>query len=229
MAWDWIASAIDWLGETATNVLGEAGTDILTDVVVGAGVGALVSAVSDGDVGEGLLYGATGGLVLGGIQQIGKGFFEDFSLFGAKESAEAIDAEDWDIVRAEVEGIEGVPRIRPEQAKIVHKPDGAWNKWMGKITGSWGDESTAALLTIGGPMLAGAFTEDAEERMVKLKEREFATAEAQRAERLASQRAALGSMDVAPGEFAPGVSVAEQVKRRGLTGFSKEAAGVTLS
>ena len=60
-----IGAATTWVGSFFTGSTGIL-TDIIGGAVIGAATGAVVAAVTDGDIGKGAIYGAIGGAVIGG-------------------------------------------------------------------------------------------------------------------------------------------------------------------
>jgi hypothetical protein len=199
--------------------------------VVGAGVGALTAAVGGKDISDGLLYGAAGGLVVGGLWELGKNFFDDFSLTKNQQRQEIMN--ETASAKQEVLGTSGLKTSISMNEKVAggggYTPaamaatTGGGDSKGGGLWSKIGDESIAAGLQIGGSVLKGAFGGDtAEDKMVDLKEDEFEELKRQRTR--AEQ--AVANYNVPQGTQMSGLTVAEQVKRNREVGFSKEAAGV---
>jgi len=237
MAWDWLSSLWDTIVDTTTDTLsgdslwGDVATEALTTSVIGAGIGALVSAVSDGDIGEGLLYGATGGLVAGGLSEFGSKYFDNWTWSGSEDkygtSSDPLNdlvGPDSPLSKMDVTELELAtstatkPTSTPTQRVVGGPQTTSW-------TDGIGDNSMAALLTIGGGLLQG-FGDDPDMALVDEKKRQFDLAREDELAGKAKASGALKSFQVDEGGYEGGTSVAEQVQNRALTGFSKEDAGV---
>lgn len=163
---DWLGTLWDTIVDATSSVdWGEVGSDALTTSLAGAAIGGLASAVSDGDIGEGLLYGAAGGLVSGGLMEFGSQFADEWNWAGNQvgdyevpealevEALLAEDATPTEFYLSEPEVAEAppappAPQTVPQYVQYV-KPDKSWMEVLGPTA-----------LQVGGGMLAGAFAPD---------------------------------------------------------------------
>lgn len=231
--WDWLSSAWDVITgveESTGSLWGDVALNAVETAVVGAGVGALTAAVTDKDISDGLLYGAAGGLVVGGLWELGKDFFKDFS-FSKNQQDKTLASE----TNADVKSVTGkdIPTIAAGPSKIMitdtgSSSSGGGGGWWSSVSGKTLMESPvlAAGLQIGGSVLKGAFSEDPNEKALAEQKRQFDIVQGEEERRRARAETAASSFNVPQGSQIAGLSVAEQVKRKRDVGFSKEAAGV---
>lgn len=162
----------DWLGDLWTSISdatstvdwGSVATDSLTTSLAGAAVGALASAVTDGDLGEGLLYGAAGGLVAGGLMEFGDQFSSNWSWAGNQQPTGLASTVDVDLgidLQQELEGFdvdipEWAVETTPTQSSYMSQFTPGWLPQEK----SWMEVLGPSALTVGGNMLAGAFAAD---------------------------------------------------------------------
>jgi len=171
--WDNISNAtstIDW---------GSVATDSLTTSLAGAAVGALASAVSDGDIGEGLLYGAAGGLVAGGLMEFGTQFSDNWNWASSQPQVNlgqvSLGVDISDIGKEYDLDLSDFAEGATVAASGASTPTEA--SYMKQFMGSYAPQERSmwevlgpSALTVGGNMLAGAFAKDPVDQQKELME-----------------------------------------------------------